>query len=158
MIQVAKILKSNGTDGELVMSFSAVDPSDINLKEPVFIYFDGLPVPFFVESLVRRGSAKALVRLNDIENAEDAEELVGRAVFVDSQDEEQGEEDFSFLIGWSLYNGSVCVGRVADFLDIPGNPCLELESGAIVPLHEDLLIGLDEGARTITMSLPEGLF
>ena len=48
--QVAQVLKSNGTDGELVMSFRDIAPEDINIKEPVFIVFDGLPVPFFIES------------------------------------------------------------------------------------------------------------
>ena len=52
MLQIAQVLKSNGTDGELVMSFREIAPEDINLKEPVFIVFDGLPVPFFIESLV----------------------------------------------------------------------------------------------------------
>ena len=43
--QVAQVLKSNGTDGELVMGFREIAPEDINPKEPVFIIFDGLPVP-----------------------------------------------------------------------------------------------------------------
>ena len=41
--QVAQVLKSNGTDGELVMSFRDIAPEDINIEEPVFIVFDGLP-------------------------------------------------------------------------------------------------------------------
>ena len=44
--QIAQVLKSNGTDGELVLGFREIAPEDINLKEPVFIVFDGLPVPF----------------------------------------------------------------------------------------------------------------
>ena len=46
--QVAQVLKSNGTDGELVMGFREIAPEDINLQEPVFIVFDGLPVPFYI--------------------------------------------------------------------------------------------------------------
>ena len=37
MIQIAQILKSNGTDGEVLMGFRNIDPDDINLQEPVFI-------------------------------------------------------------------------------------------------------------------------
>ena len=61
--QVAQVLKSNGTDGELVLGFRDIAPDDINLNEPVFIVFDGLPVPFFIESFTKRGNSKALVRL-----------------------------------------------------------------------------------------------
>ena len=66
LIQAARIVKSNGTDGEILMSFRDILPADIDIHEPVFIYSDGLPVPFFIENLVRRGNDKALVRLNDI--------------------------------------------------------------------------------------------
>ena len=50
MIAVAQVLKSNGTDGELLLGFNGFGPEDIDLMEPVFIEFDGLPVPFFIES------------------------------------------------------------------------------------------------------------
>lgn len=48
LIQVARILKSNGTDGELLISFRDIAPEDIDTQEPVFIYCDGLPVPFLL--------------------------------------------------------------------------------------------------------------
>ena len=158
LIQIAKVLKSNGTDGELVMSFLTVDPEDINPKEPVFIEFDGLPVPFFIQSLVRRGNTKALVHLNDIENGEDAEEIVGQAVYM-REDEDAGYEegDFSFLVGWTLYDEENPVGEIVDFIDIPGNPCLEVEGGAVIPLHEDLILEVDENDSRLVMSLPDGL-
>lgn len=158
LIQIAKVLKSNGTDGELVMSFLTVDPEDINPKEPVFIEFDGLPVPFFIQSLVRRGNTKALVHLNDIETGEDAEEIVGRAVYMrDEEDGEYEDGDFSFLVGWVLFDDDIPVGEIVDFIDIPGNPCIELESGAVVPLHEDLIMEVDENHSHLVMNLPAGL-
>ena len=46
MQKIAQVLKSNGTDGELLVSFFDIDPEEIDLQEPVFIYMDGLPVPF----------------------------------------------------------------------------------------------------------------
>ena len=73
--QIAQVLKSNGTDGELVMGFREIAPEDINLNEPVFIIFDGLPVPFYIESFAKRGNTKALVRLTDICSMEDVEEI-----------------------------------------------------------------------------------
>ena len=38
MQKIAQVLKSNGTDGELLISFFDIDPEDIDLQEPVFIY------------------------------------------------------------------------------------------------------------------------
>ena len=55
MLAVAKVLKSNGKEGELLVSLLDIVPEDLDLQEPVFIEFDGLPVPFYFESFVPRG-------------------------------------------------------------------------------------------------------
>ena len=61
-LRIARVLKSYGTEGEILMGFRDIDPEDLNLEEPVFIIFDGLPVPFFIESFQTRGTSRALVR------------------------------------------------------------------------------------------------
>ena len=47
MFRIAKVLKSNGISGDLLVSAPEVDLAEIT--GPVFIEFDGLPVPFFIE-------------------------------------------------------------------------------------------------------------
>ena len=170
--QVAQVLKSNGTDGELVLSFRDIAPEDINIKEPVFIFFDGLPVPFFIESLQKRGASKALVHLTDICSQEDVEEIVGKGVFVDEAElpEMSIEEDgFAALVGWTLLTPTIPgqvedevaeVGEITDFIDIPNNPCIEVDTknGAVmIPLHEDLILSVDPEYQEIRMQIPDGL-
>ncbi len=155
--QIAKVLKSNGTDGGLLVGFRDIDPDDISLGEPVFIYFDGLPVPFFISSLTQRGNSRAIVHLNDITSLEDAEELVGQSVWVDWEEEEGDEEGLGDLVGWTLAGA----GRITGFLDIPANPCLEVETkngtSVLVPFHEDLILSADPDARVLEMEIPDGL-
>ena len=169
MQQIAQVLKSNGTDGELVMSFREIAPEDINLQEPVFIVFDGLPVPFYIESFQKRGNTKALVRLTDIRSQEDVEEIAGKAVYVeDDQIPEMTLEDdgYAALIGWMVLTPAEDeeavyeVGEITEFFDIPNNPCIEVETenGAVmIPLHEDFILGLDPENQEIIMDIPEGL-
>ena len=169
MQQIAQVLKSNGTDGELVMSFREIAPEDINLQEPVFIIFDGLPVPFYIESFQKRGNTKALVRLTDIRSQEDVDEIAGKAVYLeDGQIPEMTLEDdgYAALIGWMVLtpakeeNAVYEVGEITEFFDIPNNPCIEVETenGAVmIPLHEDFILGLDPENREIMMEIPEGL-
>lgn len=157
MHQIAKVLKSNGIDGGLLLGFRDIDPEDINLKEPVFIYFDGLPVPFFIQSLNRRGTNKAIVYLNDITSLKDAEEVVGREVFSEQESfVDDSDGDLSALVGWTVAQ----VGEITDFIDIAANPCIEVqtEKGAVlIPLHEDFIISMDPDTKTIEMDIPEGL-
>ena len=181
--QVAQVLKSNGTDGELVMGFREIAPEDINLQEPVFIIFDGLPVPFFIESFAKRGNTKALVHLTDICSMEDVEEIAGKAVYVstESMPEMSFEEDgYAALVGWFVltpagdFSTSLCsgrndneeelvlmeVGEITDFMDIPNNPCIEVETengAVIIPLHEDFILSLDPENQEIIMQIPAGL-
>ena len=174
--QIAQVLKSNGTDGELVLGFREIAPEDINLNEPVFIVFDGLPVPFFIESFTKRGNTKALVRLTDICSMEDVEEIAGKAVYVDdSQIPEMTLEDdgYAALVGWTVLTPAQTpdqaededmelyeVGEITDFLDIPNNPCIEVETenGAVmIPLHEDFIMSVDPEYQEIIMQIPAGL-
>ena len=183
--QVAQVLKSNGTDGELVLGFREIAPKDINLQEPVFIVFDGLPVPFYIESFAKRGNTKALVRLTGICSMEDVEEIAGKAVYIEEEQlpEMSIEEDgYAALVGWVLLTPAgdfstslemteeesemteepelIEVGEITDFLDIPNNPCIEVETenGAVmIPLHEDLILSVDPEYQEIIMQIPAGL-
>ena len=169
MHQVAQVLKSNGTDGELVMGFRDIAPEDINLKEPVFITFDGLPVPFFIESFTKRGNTKALVRLTGICSMEDVEEITGKAVYIpeESLPEMSLEEDgYAALVGWMVLTPAEKedelyeVGEITSFMDIPNNPCLEVETengAVIIPLHEDFILSIDPEYQEIVMQIPAGL-
>ena len=156
MQRIAQVLKSNGTEGELLISFFDVAPEDIDLQEPVFIEFDGLPVPFYFESFVQRGTSRALVRLTGVHSLKDADELAGASVYADYFEEEE-EED---LTGWTVKdaNGTV-VGTVTDYEDIPGNTCLWVKRSSgdevLLPFHEDLIVSLADGV--LTLQIPEGL-
>ena len=175
MLQIAQVLKSNGTDGELVLGFREIAPEDINLQEPVFIIFDGLPVPFYIESFSKRGNTKALVRLTDISSMEDVEEITGKAVYIeDDQIPEMSleEDGFAALVGWMVLTPEfpdqvgdddmalMEVGEITEFYDIPNNPCIEVETenGAVmIPLHEDLILSIDPEYQEIIMQIPAGL-
>lgn len=164
LLQIAKVLKSNGTDGGLLFGFRDIAPEDIDVKEPVFIYFDGLPVPFFIESFRRKGNDKAIVHLTDIFSLTDAEEIVGRAVYAEEDTiegyEDDGEMSLEDFIGWTIFNRDVRVGEVVDYEDIPGNPCLyvDTENGQVmIPLHEDFILSVDPESGEMSMDLPDGL-
>ena len=163
LVQIAKVLKSHGTDGGILLGFRDIMPEDIDLKEPVFIEFDGLPVPFFIDSFERRGRDRAVVHLTDIASLEDAEELAGRPVCAGAgsiAEYDDGDEGLEGFIGLVLYDRDERIGEITGYEDIPGNPCLYVETAggqAMVPLHEDFIISIDPEAGEIVMDLPAGL-
>jgi 16S rRNA processing protein RimM len=161
LLQIGQVLKSDGAEGGLTIGFFEADPEEIDLKEPVFIKFDGLPVPFFIESMEPKGS-KAIVRLTGIRTLQDAEEVVGKPVFAKAGDDgEEDDEGLDAIVGWTLLKADgTKAGTITGWEDIPGNPCIYVDTGggeAMVPFHEDLILEVDRKGRKIKMEIPDGL-
>jgi len=158
MLPVARILKSFGTDGGLLIS-SFVDFESLDLKEPVFIVFDGLQVPFFIQEYSPKGS-KAIIHLNDVGNLTDAEELVGREILADVELEDEQEQNFD---GWTITDHGRTLGICTGMEPIPGNICLYVERAdtkeeILIPLHQDFIVYADPDERVLALELPDGLY
>ena len=159
-VQIGQVLGCGGTDGSVLISLkNGFRTSDINKEEPLYICFDGLAVPFFISEMFPRSATRMIAGLVDVNSRRDAEELSGKAIYLPcGQDENAEGEDFT---GWTLFDcaeGSrVLVGEIEGMVDIPGNPCLELKGGMLVPLSEELIEEMDMEGRRLVMRLPGGL-
>lgn len=159
MLSVGRILKSYGTDGGLLVS-PAVALEDLEKEEPVFIEFDGLQVPFFILDCTPKAS-RYIVHLTDITTLEEADEVVGREIFADVEEAEEGP-DFT---GWTVFDiaGSKSaakprrLGVVTGDEPIPGNYCIYV-GDIMIPLHEDFIVSVDERRHELILELPDGLY
>ncbi len=174
LIQAARIVKSYGTDGDVMISFPQEMSEFLQRQEPVWLFYDSLPVPFFICSFQSKGPRKAVVHFEDMNTAEDAEEAVGKDIYLDPARYPDlaaasgihaiagGNNDgltLEDLIGFTLLDQKGgTTGTIADIQDFSGNICLELsDSGTLVPFHDDLIIDIDIEKKTLTMSISEGL-
>ena len=152
-----KVLKSYGTQGAVVTNLCPGDDWDFDAQEPVFIAFDELPVPFFIESIQPKGG-RTIVKFEDIDSLEAAENLVGREITLSLQEEEDEEE--VDLIGRTVRDAATGkpVGKITQWFDFSGNLCIEVEHEgrkAMLPLHEDLIKKVS--AEAIWLTIPDGL-
>jgi len=154
-----RILKSYGNLGGVLVSTASI-PEDFEISEPVFIDFDELPVPFFIEEFKPHGSTKAFVKFEDVDSLQDAEELVGREIYF-SPDE--GDGDGEGFAGLQVFDAKTSreIGTVTEYVDIPSNPCLEVQlpSGqtTLIPCHDNLIDRIDEKKGRLYLIIPEGL-
>jgi 16S rRNA processing protein RimM len=165
-LHIADVVKTFGAHGELLIRFRPEAPEEINLSEPVFITIDGYAVPFYFKQFEARGNHRALVVFDDMETAELAQELVGKAVVRETVNGERrtgnGERrtESGSLLHYKVADKQAGeIGAVAELVDIPGNPCLLLKDGEqeiLIPFREELMT-IDHRKRTITTNLPEGL-
>ena len=172
LIRIARVVKSYGTNGDVMIAFPEEMSEFLKKDEPVFLFYDSLPVPFFIQTIQPKGPRKAIVHFEDMDTAEDAEEAVGKEIYLDPARHPEileggeghllpGEDEMTLedLVGFEIIdqNGNKA-GAIADILDFSGNICLELSgSGTLVPFHDDLLLGLDLENRTITLHIDTGL-
>ena len=167
LTSAAQIAKTYGKEGEILLRsqsdrFSEMlaecDDQEKKLEEPVFIYFDGLPVPFFIETVRHRSGNAWVVTFSTIRDISHAEEIVGRDLFIQST-EEDNFKDLDLIVGYTVITEQgKTVGTISKVLEYPGNICLELkEAETLIPFHEDLVLSFDQENRTIVMTIPQGL-
>ena len=159
-LHIGRVIKSYGSRGEVLISLRDITIDDLDISEPVYAVFDGLPVPFFFRCIKGKGASRILAEFYDVVSTADADELAGKDLYADYL-ELEGDDGMPDLIGWTLKDAEgVTVGTITGIEDIPGNPCLCLDTSSgevLIPLHEDLIISEDLDAKVLTMTVPEGL-
>ncbi len=150
-----KVAKSYGDKGDVVINLSPSDPKDINFEGPVFIYFDGLPVPFFIESCQAKGG-RWIVKFENIDTFEEAEEIVGKEIFLNIDED---RDDELSIIGMEVYDSNnTLIGVITDYTNAAGNEYIAVVyegEEVLLPLHNDLII--EWGEDHITLEIPAGL-
>lgn len=170
LLPVARVLKSFGTSGELLIRYAPDLQKGIDKKRPVFIYFDGLPVPFFIDSIQDRGKNQAILKLESIDSEALATEVAGEFVFAEkpagNKSGKKGKEKIfspDSLNGFSVFDGEKnFVGTICAYYDYPNNPCIGVipdgtREEKLLPLHEDLILDFNPNKSEISLDLPPGL-
>jgi 16S rRNA processing protein RimM len=163
LIHIGKVAKLHGFDGEALL-FSGTDfPKKINKTEWVFLLIDGLPVPFYISSIMPRNDTSAIIKFADINSAEEMEEYVGFDVFIEVA-KKRKTKTYSYnedIVGFKVIDkkhGSIgIVKAVINYLD---NYLLQVINGnheTLVPYNDNLILKVDSKAKSIVVTLPDGL-
>ncbi|MCI1778950.1 MAG: ribosome maturation factor RimM [Bacteroidales bacterium] len=164
LFKTASIARSYGRDGKVLLKTSGNFSEDYDISEPVFLYFEGLPVPFFITAIEKKDYRSYIIKFDGTDDLSHAEELSGRDVYAETSGRDGNMEDpyFCELCGYTLLDqhGSE-IGTIINFLDYPGNPCLEVRDASgkkiIVPANDDLIINIDALKKILTLEMAEGL-
>ena len=159
--KIGIIGKAHGVKGELSIQidddvFDRVDAEYLVLK------LDGIFVPFFMEEYRFKSDSVALVKFEGVDTQERARELTGVEVYFPRELAEQDEEaelSYAALVGYTLIdnNSGKSVGTIAYVDEQTINIMFELEDGRLIPASEELIVDVDQQARTITLDIPEGI-
>ena len=160
---IGKITKAHGLKGEVNFMFTN-DTWDTADCDYLICDIDGILVPFYIEEYRFRNDSTALVKFEDIDSVETADFLLGCDVYLEKKfAEQQGEEEMplNYFIGFRMEEDGKFIGKIKDIDDSTENWLfiVEKEDGreAMIPAHEDFIVGLDKDKRVMTVDLPIGL-
>ena len=159
---VARVGKLFGeaNKGGLSITLYNTFPEDFDFEaEPLMVEIDSLDVPLWCESFERRGVSGAIVQFADFDTTRRAEELIGKELFIDIEEEESDEFYMEDLIGFKVRAGKL-KGEIVDYYDSELNPLFGVDFGQgerLIPAAEEFIAGIDFDKQTIKMILPEGL-
>ncbi len=167
LFKIGSITKPHGLAGEVnVLLDDDIDTEDL---KRVAIEIDGIYVPFYIDSLRRKGAMTLLLKFDGIDSAEQAADVCGNTVYAFLKDDivdvelEDGQFYLSDLIGFNVCDtdGGV-IGKITDIDDSTENMLFVLDNvdgkELLIPVVDDFIDDIRPEDKTVVMSLPPGLF
>ncbi|MDY4513524.1 MAG: ribosome maturation factor RimM [Paludibacteraceae bacterium] len=160
LVRIGTMRRPHGKSGELQcqMDNAFWDEAEADF---LILLLDGIFVPFRVEDWRGKGADSLIFRLKGVDTEAKALRLMNAEAYLLRRDlNEEAEEMMTWqdLVGFEVLNSEETVqGRVAAVDESTINTLLELEDGRLLPVHEDLIIEIDEPQKRIILDLPEGL-
>jgi 16S rRNA processing protein RimM len=163
-ILLGTLAKPHGTRGSLIVRFSGLKAEDIKKRGLVFVEIDGLPVPFFIESFQEKTEDTVILKIEGIDTENKAREFLGYPVYVmkDQIRVKMAAEKIQDIKGYKVIDTTLgFIGFAEEVLDMKNNPLLSVTNGDrefLVPVHEDILLEVNDKEKIIRINAPEGLF
>lgn len=159
--KIGRIGKSHGVNGEVTFMFDD-DVFDRVDADYLVLEVEGILVPFFIEEYRFRSDTIALVKFEDVDTQQRARELTNCDVYFPralADDDPDAPLSLAFLVGFDIVEATTGkpVGRIATIDDQTLNLLFCLEDGRLIPASDDLITDINQEARTVSMTLPEGL-
>jgi 16S rRNA processing protein RimM len=159
------IAKPHGTKGSVLLWLRNIKAEDIKKRDWVFVETDGLPVPFFIEEF-RIGSTDAVIlKLADINTETKAKSLSGHAVYLlpdQLKRQKRSLQEMPSLSGYRVKDKRLgFIGIAGEIADIANNPLLQVrfeDREFLVPVHESIILEVNDKKKIILIDAPEGLF
>lgn len=170
-IEIGKIHKAHGLKGELKIRVDDVFIEGLLRLDVLFVgKAKGEKIPYFVESI--RGKQDLILKLEEIDQREDANLLMHKFIFVRRSDIELSDEEiedglsdleYGYLLAYSMEDA--VLGKIGEIVGVEEFPQQEMaivqlqdkDQEVFIPLTEQWIKEVDRKNKKIMMELPEGL-
>ncbi len=162
-ILLGRITKIHGHEGAVTVKLEKTFSENMLEMEWVFLEIEGKPVPFLISQTERAGNDKINLIFDGYGDIEKVREFQGCGIYLTcGPDDESRPVDTGNISGFKVFSQKrEEIGCIKEVIRNPGQWLLNIVSDdnkeILVPLHEDFIIEVDQGRKTLIMDLPEGL-
>ncbi len=161
--EIGKISRAYSFKGAVTATLKVMARDYLHLKH-VFTKVNGQYVPYFIESATAPNGNKVRFKFEDINDELSAKKMAGSSIYTLEKD--IAERDMQKSLWQELKNYQLVdpklgsIGSITAINDATANIIITVESQQgefLVPLHQDLIIEINQRNNMITIDLPEGL-
>lgn len=159
--EIGYISKTHGLKGHVILRTNDGLDIDAEIIKSVFLELNGSQVPYFIEEC-RPNNTGYILKLETIDTIDTSKKLIGKKAFSLPNFVVEDEDSLSEFIGYQIIDHKLGnIGIISDMDDKTDNVIARIihPSGKeiILPFNDDLIDEIDDDAKTISFSAPEGL-
>ncbi len=164
LTEIGFVSKAHNTKGQISCIIDERFVESLKKKDFIFLEIEGYKVPFLIVSIDI--TKKIIIALEGVNTPEEASKLSKFKIFVNSdliQSKNTPQEDVGFttFINFNLEDTEGrSLGELIDVYEQGGNYFGKVEGVStefLIPIHQDIIISIDDKSQTIVLDLPEGL-
>jgi 16S rRNA processing protein RimM len=162
-ILLGRITKVSGFEGAVTVKLELLFSGKLPNMESVFLEIEGRPVPFFISDVDYSGADILRLKFDGYNSSGKVTEFAGCRVFLTAPGTFNNKiEEINGLIGYTIETSeNISIGTIKEVIHNPGQLLLNVISGSkksiLIPLHEDLIVKIDDKRKLMIMEIPEGL-
>ncbi len=161
---VGYIVRTHAVSGDLVFHLDVDYPEDYTDLDSIFVEIKGNLVPYFIEDFNLHKTDKAIVRLEEVDTIEKAQNLVGSALYLpdDTLEElEEGQFYYHDIPGYTVVDKTLGPLGIVKTVYTPGAQdliAMEYQGfEVLIPVVDEIVIRADHEKQQVEVDLPEGL-
>lgn len=161
---LGKIVRKHSFKGEVIIKLDTDEPELYENMDAIFIDFNNSLVPYFIEKSFFQKGDLLRVKLEDVNNEEDADVILRSDVYLPLQllPKLTGNKFYYHeVIGFTVEDANHGnIGIIEAINDNAAQPLFEIKNGdkeILVPMIDDFIKKVDRKSKTIFVETPEGL-
>lgn len=160
---LGKFIKLFGYQGELLIELDNHEPHLYEQKESIFVEIKQKLVPFFIDNNKAHSTSSLLVKLEDVDDRDQARPLIGKSVYLPLSDlPELDEDEFHYhqIKGFTAIDANA--GKIGSLVTVHEQHPQDFfviqntRNEILIPVNEQLIQEIDQSKQEIRFDLPEG--